>query len=111
MQITNRDHNGTTVVSPAGSVDAATAGGLSDHISALVDNGVTQLVADLSQVDYMSSAGLRVLLGAAKGSRAKGGDIRLAAVQPDVQKVLALSGFTSILKIFDHVDAAVASYA
>jgi len=62
-------------------------------------------------VDYTSSAGLRVLLGAIKETRAQSGDIRLAGIQPDVQKVLNLSGFTNILKVFDDVDAAVASFS
>jgi anti-anti-sigma factor len=50
-------------------------------------------------------------LGAIKDTRAQSGDMRLAGVQPDVMKVLNLSGFTNILKIFDAVDAAVASYS
>ena len=84
---------------------------LAEHIEALIAAGQTQLVADLSEVDYTSSAGLRVLLGAAKATRAQGGDIRLAGVRPDVLKVLALSGFTSILKLFDDVDSAIPSFA
>jgi anti-anti-sigma factor len=111
MEIKNSERDRTTIVAPHGSVDATTAGGLSDHITGLIESGVTQLVVDLAGVDYMSSAGLRVLLGAAKGTRAQGGDLRLASVQDDVQKVLSLSGFTSILKIYDDVDDAVASYA
>jgi anti-anti-sigma factor len=62
-------------------------------------------------VDYTSSAGLRVLLGAIKDTRALGGDIRLAGIQPDVQKVLNLSGFTNILKVFDTLDEATASFS
>lgn len=111
MQISNRDTNGVVVVCPVGSIDATTAAELSSHIDGLVSNGSTRLVADLAGVDYTSSAGLRVLLGAAKATRAKAGDIRLAAVRADVLKVLTLSGFTSILQLFDDVDAAVASFA
>ena len=111
MEIRNGEREGTTIIAPIGSVDATTASLLTEHISGLIDGGSIQLVADLAGVDYMSSAGLRVLLGAAKGTRAKSGDLRLAAVQDDVQKVLSLSGFTSILKIYDDVDGAVASFA
>ncbi|TVQ24911.1 MAG: anti-sigma factor antagonist [Spirochaetaceae bacterium] len=111
MQISNRDTNGVVVVCPVGSIDATTAAELSSHIDRLVSSGNTRLVADLAGVDYTSSAGLRVLLGAAKATRAKAGDIRLAAVRADVLKVLSLSGFTSILQLFDDVDAAVASFA
>ena len=92
-------------------VKAMTAPPITEHINKLVTEGKIKLVADFSDVDYTSSAGLRVLLGAIKGTRAQTGDLRLVGIQPDVMKVLNLSGFTNILKIFDDVDAAVASYS
>ncbi len=88
-----------------------TAPKITENIQAWVAKGSVKLVADFSGVDYTSSAGLRVMLGGIKETRAQGGDFRLAAVQPDVLKVLNLSGFTNILKMFDNVDSAVASYA
>lgn len=111
MEIHHRQIDGVTVVTPHGSIDAITAPTLAEHIEALIQAGQTRLVADLSEVDYTSSAGLRVLLGAAKETRAQGGDIRLAGVRPEVLKVLTLSGFTSILKLFDDVASAVPSFA
>ena len=56
------------------------------------------LVCDFKDVNYTSSAGLRSLLGALKESRRLGGDLRMAAVQPSVLRVLSLSGFASIIK-------------
>jgi anti-sigma B factor antagonist len=79
---------------------------LTEHVVA----GSVRLVADFKAVDYTSSAGLRSLLGALKDSRRQGGDLRLAAVQSSVLRVLSISGFTSIIKVFDDVDSAVASY-
>ncbi len=111
MQITNQKMNAVVVVSPSGSIDATTAPELGAHIDDLVSHDDVKLVADFASVDYTSSAGLRVLLGAAKQTRAQGGDLRLSSVAPDVMKVLSLSGFTSILKIFDDTDSAVASFA
>jgi anti-sigma B factor antagonist len=61
-------------------------------------------------VDYSSSAGLRVLLGAVKDTRSRGGDLYLVDIQPDVKKVLELSGFTSILKIFTDIESAVDNF-
>jgi anti-sigma B factor antagonist len=61
-------------------------------------------------VEYTSSAGLRALLATVKEARIKGGDLRLASVGGSVHRVLELSGFTSILKLYGDVDAAVASY-
>jgi len=111
MEIKDKQVDGVIVLSLNGSIDAITAPEITEFIQAQIAKGNTKLVADLSGVDYTSSAGLRVLLGAIKDTRAQSGDLRLAGIQPDVQKVLNLSGFTNILKIFDNTDAAVASYA
>jgi len=61
-------------------------------------------------VSYTSSAGLRALLATVKQARSAGGDFRLAGVLPPVHKVLEMSGFTTILKLYTDVDGAVASY-
>ena len=94
----------------AGSVDGLTADGLQASLRSLLDGGAIRLVGDLSRVDYTSSAGLRALLATLKATRQLGGDFRLAAVQPGVLRVLEMSGFTSILKHYPDVDAAVASF-
>jgi anti-sigma B factor antagonist len=101
---------GVGVVSVKGSMDAYTTPELAQFISNQITEGHVQLVADLEQLIYTSSAGLRVLLGAVKETRQQGGDFRLAAVQPNVQKVLDLSGFSTIAKIFPDIDTAVASF-
>ncbi len=111
MEIHDRQVGGVTVLSLKGSIDAMTAPKITEFIQGQVAKGNIKLVADLEGVDYTSSAGLRVLLGAIKDTRSQGGDLRLVGVQPDVLKVLSLSGFTNILKMFDNVDAAVASYS
>ena len=61
-------------------------------------------------MEYTSSAGLRVLLSTVRRARSGGGDLRLAGTNPDVKKVLDLSGFSGILKLFGTVDDAVASF-
>ena len=111
MELATTHHDHVTVLAIAGSVDSLTADTLTTALAQQVGDGRVRLVADFSAVDYTSSAGLRALLGALKDSRRLGGDLRLAAVQPSVQRVLSLSGFASIIKIFDDVAAAMASYA
>ncbi len=69
------------------------------------------LVADFSKVKFLSSAGLRVLLAAVKASRRQSGDLRLAATRENVKKVLTISGFTRIFKIYPDVDTAIKSYS
>ena len=93
-----------------GSIDALTAGEVAVHLTAQVSQGYKYIVLDLSQVEYMSSAGLRAIMEGLKTSRQAGGDLRLAAPQPGVAKVLKMAGFPSILKSFASLDEAVASF-
>ena len=111
MELSTHSQGNVQVVSVNGSLDALTAPELADAFASELRDGKTQLVADLSSLDYTSSAGLRVLLNSVKDARGKGGDLRLAGVQPGVKKVLDLSGFMSIMKSFADVDAAVASFS
>lgn len=110
MEVVTSQHDHVTVLAIAGSVDSLTAEKLTDILTEHVVAGSVRLVADFKAVDYTSSAGLRSLLGALKDCRRQGGDLRLAAVQSSVLRVLSISGFTSIIKVFDDIDSAVASY-
>lgn len=110
MQINAETHNQVRVLTIAGSIDALTAEQLQTALMDEINAGQTRLIADLGGVDYTSSAGLRAILGAQKEIRALGGDLRLANVQPNVLKVLKLSGFTSIFKTFDDTGAAIVSF-
>lgn len=111
MEVKHKTQDDVTVVSMSGSIDSLTAPQTMEYLNRLMSEGSNRLVADLSGVEYTSSAGLRVLLAAVKTARMSGGDLYLANIRPDVQKVLSLSGFTSILKVFQDVDAAVKSFS
>lgn len=111
MNIQTEDRQTALVVAISGSVDGLTAETLLATLHGHVEAGHNRIVADLSGVEYTSSAGLRALLATVKEARRRSGDLRLADVQPNVRKVLDLSGFTTILKLYDNVDAAVESFA
>ena len=110
MEITTLQRGTVTVIAVAGSIDGMTATALITSFRQQVSGGNIRIVSDFAAVDYTSSAGLRALLETVKETRQQGGDLRLAAVQPDVLRVLELSGFTHILKLFPDVEAAVASF-
>jgi len=93
-----------------GSIDALTAAQVTATLSAQIQGGHTNLVLDFSQVDFMSSAGLRAILAAVKEARSAGGDLRLAAPQPPIEKILKMAGFHNILKIFSTAESALASF-
>ena len=110
MDVTVEQRHPATVVRIAGSVDGITADALLDALTAQLEAGHLLLVGDLTQVAYTSSAGLRTLLSTVKQARQRGGDFRLAGAVPTVHRVLEMSGFATILKIYGAVDDAVASY-
>jgi anti-sigma B factor antagonist len=94
-----------------GRFDAQTAVDVEAKLKELFSQGYTKIVADLSQVDYISSSGLRVLLGALKECRKHcNGDCRLAVIRPHVKQIFEIAGFTKIFNIHDTVDEAVKSF-
>ena len=96
------------VVAPKGRLDTATAPALDAKLTALLHDG-GKLVADLAEVHYVSSAGLRVLLKATKCAKEAGGAFAIAAPRQMVREVLELGGFDRILPIRDTVEDAAAS--
>lgn len=111
MKTEVKQENAITVVAVSESVDALTAADLSKAISDQISDGHVNLVVDLGGVEFMSSAGLRTLLGAAKESRSAGGDLRIVSTNPGVDKVLKMSGFHNIAKVFTSASEAVASFS
>jgi anti-anti-sigma factor len=85
--------------------DARTA--LTPHLARCAE-GQDHLVLDMTDVDYVSSAGLRVFMLAAKQAKVQRGYLALVAVQPLVQEILEISKFTLILKILPAVRDALA---
>lgn len=110
MEITVERRESITIVSIAGSVDGLTSADLSAAFREELGDGRVRLIGDFAGVDYTSSAGLRALLATVKQARSAGGDFRLASVMPPVHKVLEMSGFTTILKLYPDVELAIASF-
>lgn len=111
LELSSHTDGDVAVVAATGSIDAVTTLRFTEALEAEIEAGRTQLVADLSAVDYISSAGLRTILAVVKRVREGGGDLRVSGAQPAVRKVFELSGFTSIVRFFDRAGDAAASYA
>ncbi|OPY77310.1 MAG: putative anti-sigma factor antagonist BtrV [Syntrophorhabdus sp. PtaU1.Bin153] len=107
MKFDTKKDKDLTVVSIAGRMDAVTTPEAEDRLAGLIDAGERSFVVDLQQLDYISSAGLRGILATAKKLKAERGDIVFANLQGHVNEVFKISGFQSLFKIFDSVDAAV----
>ena len=111
MEITVRNENTVTVVSVTGSIDGFTSDEVLNSLEEQIQAGARKLVLDLCGVDFISSAGLRSILQAQKSLRQAAGDMRMSSSQERVMRVLKLSGYTSIFKIFEDTDTAVASFS
>ena len=110
MEINVKQLERTTIVYVTGSVDAFTSEQLTNALTGEISRGNTRLVADISRMDFMSSAGLRAVLAASREARLQGGDLRLAGAQPGVEKTLKMSGVMSILSAYSVLEEAVASF-
>lgn len=100
MEIKTEDVNAVTIVSLKGRLDINTHGQLEAELNALAGKGRNKVLVDAKELDYISSAGLRVLLAGAKQFRKIQGSIGLASLTPTVKQVFEISGFTSIFPIY-----------
>jgi anti-anti-sigma factor len=110
MKLSEKKIDNLIVVFIEGEIDAVTGPELTIFFNDQLSK-TNNLIADFAKVDFISSAGLRVLLATVKEARRIGGDLRLAAVQENVSRVLKISGFISILKIFPNLEFAIKSYS
>jgi anti-anti-sigma factor len=116
MEITVSEQSNITIVALQGNLDATTADEVSQRISTETGQDAVSkatranLIIDLSGIQFMSSAGLRAILAAAQDARNAGGDLRLAGGEPNIKRVLDFSGFTKIMKYYDSVGDALASF-
>ena len=99
MDITTTVDGSVTVLNIAGPIDFATSKDVEHAVNALIDGGGKRVVFDLSGVGYVSSAGLRALLMAAKKAKAAGGGVAVFGLQAGVAEVFATAGFGKIVPI------------
>ena len=89
----------TASYTPVGRLDGSNAAAAEKELLGLLADSGPNLSVDLSKLDYVSSAGLRVFLAAAKAAKGKGGKVTLLSPKPAVLEVLQISGFDRILEI------------
>ena len=109
MEIELRKDTAGVVAVVRGRVDTISAPAFEKGLAEALALEPKLLIFDLSGMDYISSAGLRVFLTTAKALKGKGGEVRLAASQGPVKKVFQISGFLSLFKHFETKDAALAN--
>lgn len=98
-------------IAPHGRVDLPASRAIEDAIGDLCDAGNARMVVDLTEVQYVASAGLKALLTGLRRARLLAGDVRLAAVNERVREVFEMSGFDQVFTIYATPAEAVASFA
>jgi anti-anti-sigma factor len=101
MQIQDRTEGQWTILSVTGRVDSHTAPELDAAFRRQLAKHALRLVLDMSEIQYMSSAGLRVLLAVLKEVRSESGDLQLRSPKGNVKEVLDLSGFSDLFTVVD----------
>lgn len=87
--------------------DASNANEIEMVLQGLIAKGVKKLICDFSQTDYIASAGLRVLLSAAKSLQKTNGQIFMVSMKPFVHEVFEISGFSQIFKVYTSQNEAI----
>ena len=100
---------GITIAELSGELDLACAPALREQLLGLLRPGSSRLVIDLSKVSHCDASGLAVLIGTGHRARFLGGFLRLAAVSPQVDQGLHITGLRQHLGVFPTVQAATAS--
>ena len=111
MKIANYDVGDAVIVRFDGRLDTSTATDALAHFDALVDDGRELIIADFSSVDFVSSAGLRVMIDVQKTcKRWNRGEMVLASVPQRIYEAMDLAGLLPLFKLFDDATEAVGSF-
>lgn len=101
----------TIVVSPQTRIDAFSVPILREQLNRLVDEGNNRFVFDLSQVPFLDSAGMSVLVSLLKRARQLGGDVKLVWPKEEAaQRILRLTKFDRVFDMFDTVEMALQQF-
>ena len=110
VEISTESYKRADVLTVSGRIDSSNASELENALSDLTDNERYNVVLDLSGIQYMSSAGLRAIVGSYRECRTHGGDVRIANPSDRAREVFDLAGLTAIFTIFDDTTSAVGSF-
>lgn len=110
MQVKTLSEPGITRVDLEGAIDGKTAPQIRDELSSVLAQ-VQKLILDISRVDYLSSAGLRLLLLLYREITARNGKLVLVGVSPEIRTVMSHTGFLNFFTIADSPQEALNAFA
>ena len=104
MDIDHKVENGIINIAIKGRLDAATSPVAEENIKKIMEGDEKRLLFDFSNLEYLSSGGLRIILGASKEIRRREGKVALCCLNPYVNEIFEVSGFSSMIPIKDSVE-------
>lgn len=108
LQLNTHHEGDVAIVRAQGEIDVFTAPGLDAELDGLIADGNTHLVIDLSQVAFLDSTGLGVVVKILKHTREAGGWLRLVVTSGRIRKIFEITGLDVVIPIFDTTPEAVA---
>jgi anti-sigma B factor antagonist len=108
MDITVSKDGRASTVNMSGNFDIASSVPFDEQLTTLMDAGETRILLDFTQVSFIASTGLRMLLKTAQRVKDEGGLLHLCCINETVQEVFAMTGFDTILSIFETKEEALA---
>ena len=105
MEIQHKIENEVLIIKIDGRLDAATSPSADETIKKAMEEDSNRLLFDLSDLEYLSSGGLRVILSAAKEIRRRNGKVALCCLNQYVDEIFEVSGFKSMIPIKDTIEA------
>jgi anti-sigma B factor antagonist len=109
MSMETKKEQGVFVISPIGRLDTNTSPNAERLIVEAIDSGEKNVVMDYTSTEYISSAGLRVVLKTAKLLKPKGGVIVVCNGNEQINEVFEISGFSGMVASFNSLEEAVSS--
>jgi anti-anti-sigma factor len=110
MDIAEKVDKGVTTFVLGGRIDTQGAVEMEQALQAAVAEGKHKMVLDMAEVRYISSAGLRTLAEILTKNKQANGDLKLAALTPQVRRVLEVIGFDNFFSIHETVQSAVEDF-
>jgi anti-sigma B factor antagonist len=110
LDIEHEKKDGVTVMYFMGKMDTRTSPEVEKYVNGLLDEGETNILMNLEELDFISSTGLRVILSTGKKLMASNGKLTMCSPNITVNDVLKMSGFNRMFGVFDTEEEALASY-
>ena len=109
VQLNDCSKSGAVVVKAGGRIDALSAPDFEEKIKPLLESEYTNLILEFSDLEYISSAGLRAILKMAQGCKKTNRKLFICGLIPSVHEVFKISGFDLILNIQPDLDTVLSS--